>query len=125
MGGERTGQGLADGRRDAHPRQEKRLIENMINDLKYPQEWQLKESLGFIHVSPRMGLGSHRKTNRTVISDAAGYWNERWLSTVSALSQGESPVTSRVLSEWAGCLDDLLALLVWTFSSVILPLKSQ
>lgn len=47
--------------------QEKRFIENMVDGLDYPQDWQLKERLRFIHVSPRIEQGNHRKTNKMVI----------------------------------------------------------
>ena len=42
----------------------KMFIENMIDDLKYPQEWQLKEIFGFNHISPKIEMGSHGKTER-------------------------------------------------------------
>lgn len=47
--------------------QEKRFIGNMIDGLKYSLDWQLKERLRFIHVSPRIELGNCRKTNKIVI----------------------------------------------------------
>lgn len=62
----------------------------MIDGLEYPQAWQLKERLRFIHVSPRIELGNHRKTNKIVIFPmlpAIGKGNEMPLKAVSALSQ--------------------------------------
>ena len=42
----------------------KKIIENMTDDLKYPQEWQLKERLGFNLMSPRIKIRNHGNTER-------------------------------------------------------------
>ena len=45
-------------------KKKKIVIENMTDDLKYPQEWQLKERLGFNLMSPRIKIRNHRNTER-------------------------------------------------------------
>lgn len=134
LGGERTGQWTTGGIKGACLRQEIRFLESMIDGLKYPREWQLKERLKFIHVSLRMELGSHRKTEtQKWFSNAPGYRRKKW----DALESSECPVmegvpvaeghsvTWWVPIEWVDWLDDLKAQPALTFSYTVLLLKPR
>ena len=64
----------------------KKFIEDRTDDLKYPQEWELKKRLEFNLMSPRIKIRSHRNTDFLMLP-AMGESNELALKAVSSLSQ--------------------------------------